>query len=86
MCAQRDQQLLDVVAVVVAVRRHAQVAGARGGHDPIGTGKLVVEVADAEHELNVGDSAQFDSRLPHRYVNPHRRPTEFIISVTPPSY
>lgn len=50
------------------------------------TGKLVVEVAGAERELNVGDSAQFDSRLPHRYVNPHRRPTEFIISVTPPSY
>lgn len=49
-------------------------------------GKLVVEVAGAERALDVGDSCYFDSRLPHRYVNPHRKPTEFIISVTPPSY
>ncbi|GLY70697.1 helix-turn-helix domain-containing protein [Amycolatopsis taiwanensis] len=49
-------------------------------------GKLVVEVAGTEHALNIGDSCYFDSRLPHRYVNPHRRPTEFIISITPPSY
>lgn len=49
-------------------------------------GKLVVEVAGVERALDVGDSCYFDSRLPHRYVNPHRRPAEFIISVTPPSY
>jgi transcriptional regulator with XRE-family HTH domain len=49
-------------------------------------GKLVVEVAGNEYRLGVGDSSQFDSRLPHRYVNPHTRPAEFVLSVTPPSY
>ena len=50
------------------------------------SGKLVVEVAGTERALDVGDSCYFDSRLPHRYVNPHRKPAEFIISITPPSY
>ncbi|QRP50499.1 helix-turn-helix domain-containing protein [Amycolatopsis sp. FDAARGOS 1241] len=49
-------------------------------------GKLVVEVAATERALDVGDSCYFNSRLPHRYVNPHRKPAEFIISITPPSY
>jgi quercetin dioxygenase-like cupin family protein len=49
-------------------------------------GKLVVEVSGKEHVLDVGDSCYFDSRLPHRYVNPYRKPAEFIISVTPPGY
>lgn len=49
-------------------------------------GTLVVEVAGTERTLEVGDSCYFDSRLPHRYVNPHRSAAEFIISVTPPSY
>lgn len=49
-------------------------------------GELVVEVAGNEYALGVGDSSQFDSRLPHRYVNPHDVPAEFVLSVTPPSY
>lgn len=49
-------------------------------------GRLVVEVAGQEYPLGVGDSSQFDSRLPHRYVNPHGRQAEFILSITPPSY
>lgn len=49
-------------------------------------GKLVVEVSGREHALDVGDSCCFDSRLPHRYVNPHRKPAEFVVSITPPGY
>ena len=50
------------------------------------TGALQLEVGDELHELTVGDSASFDSRLPHRYVNPGSRTAQFIVSVTPPSY
>lgn len=49
-------------------------------------GKLVVDIAGKEYSLDVGDSCYFDSRLPHRYLNPFRRKTDFIISVTPPSF
>lgn len=49
-------------------------------------GRLVVEVAGVEHALGVGDSCYFDSRLPHRYVNPYREPAEFVVSITPPGY
>jgi transcriptional regulator with XRE-family HTH domain len=49
-------------------------------------GGLVVEVAGNEYSLAVGDSCCFDSRLPHRYLNPHRETAEFILSITPPSY
>jgi len=49
-------------------------------------GKLVVEVAGEEYQLDSGDSCYFDSRRPHRYVNPGNRGRRIIISVTPPSY
>ena len=49
-------------------------------------GKLVVEVAGEEYQLDSGDSCYFDSRRPHRYLNPDSRTAVFIISVTPPSY
>lgn len=50
------------------------------------TGALLLEVGDEVHELTVGDSASFDSRFPHRYVNPGTHTAQFIVSVTPPSY
>jgi transcriptional regulator with XRE-family HTH domain len=49
-------------------------------------GALVIEVAGDDYVLAEGDSCQFDSRLPHRYRNPHAGPAEFIVTVTPPSY
>jgi quercetin dioxygenase-like cupin family protein len=49
-------------------------------------GKLVVEVAGDEYHLDSGDSCYFDSRLPHRYLNPGGGTAVFLISITPPSY
>jgi transcriptional regulator with XRE-family HTH domain len=49
-------------------------------------GRLVVEVAGAEHLLEEGDSCYFDSSLPHRYLNPGEEPVQFLITATPPSY
>lgn len=50
------------------------------------TGTLVVEVEGARHELDTGDSASFDSRSPHRYLNETSEPVRFLLAVTPPSY
>ncbi len=49
-------------------------------------GRLVVEVDGVRHELRAGDSATFDSRRPHRYLNETARPVRFLLAVTPPSY
>ena len=49
-------------------------------------GRLVVEVGGQHHELEPGDSCYFDSRSPHRYVNPTGEPTVFLVAITPPSY
>ncbi|WP_020495380.1 helix-turn-helix domain-containing protein [Sciscionella marina] len=49
-------------------------------------GRIVVEVDGRRHELAEGDSASFDSRLPHRYLNETGEPARFVLSVTPPSY
>jgi transcriptional regulator with XRE-family HTH domain len=49
-------------------------------------GQLVVEVGAQRYELAPGDSCYFDSRSPHRYVNPTQRPTVFLVAITPPSY
>lgn len=49
-------------------------------------GRVVVEVGDEKHELLEGDSCYFDSRSPHRYVNPDVSTARFLVAVTPPSY
>lgn len=49
-------------------------------------GELVVEVAGDEYQLDSGDSCYFDSRLPHRYLNPAETTAVFLLSITPPSY
>ncbi|WP_158880486.1 helix-turn-helix domain-containing protein [Amycolatopsis anabasis] len=49
-------------------------------------GRLLLEVDGERHELRLGDSATFDSRLPHRYVNETTKPVRFLLSITPPSY
>jgi transcriptional regulator with XRE-family HTH domain len=49
-------------------------------------GRLDVEVDGTTTALAQGDSCSFDSRLPHRYLNPGPDPARFIVSVTPPSY
>jgi quercetin dioxygenase-like cupin family protein len=50
------------------------------------SGQLVVEVDGRANRLMRGDSCYFDSRLPHRYLNPSSRQTRFLLAVTPPSY
>lgn len=49
-------------------------------------GVLLVEVAEERHRLGLGDSCSFDSRRPHRYVNPGPRQARFLVAITPPSY
>lgn len=48
-------------------------------------GKLTVEVSGVAHELEVGDSCHFDSRLPHRFANSTDEVAEYVVAVTPPS-
>lgn len=50
------------------------------------TGRLVLEVDGVRYDLRTGDSASFDSRSPHRYVNETAKPVRFMVAVTPPSY
>lgn len=50
------------------------------------TGRMVLEVDGARYELKAGDSATFDSRSPHRYLNETTKPVRFLLAVTPPSY
>ena len=49
-------------------------------------GVLDVEVADERHRLGLGDSCSFDSRQPHRYVNPGPGQARYLVAITPPSY
>jgi transcriptional regulator with XRE-family HTH domain len=49
-------------------------------------GVLLVEVAEERHRLGLGDSCSFDSRRPHRYVNPGPGQARFLVAITPPSY
>lgn len=49
-------------------------------------GRLVVEVADVRHELEVGDSMCFNSELPHRWFNDAEETAETIWMSTPPAF
>jgi transcriptional regulator with XRE-family HTH domain len=49
-------------------------------------GQLTVHVGDEQWVIGEGDSCSFDSRLPHRYVNPTKQPCRFVLAVTPPSF
>jgi transcriptional regulator with XRE-family HTH domain len=49
-------------------------------------GDLTVQVGSEEWTVGEGDSCSFDSRLPHRYLNPTDQPCRFLLSVTPPSF
>ncbi|MGH3384431.1 MAG: helix-turn-helix domain-containing protein [Nocardioidaceae bacterium] len=49
-------------------------------------GRLTLQVGDDEWVLAEQDSCSFDSRLPHRYLNPTKKPCRFLLAVTPPSY
>jgi transcriptional regulator with XRE-family HTH domain len=49
-------------------------------------GVLLVEVAGERHRLGLGDSCSFDSRCPHRYVNPGPGRVRYLVAITPPSY
>ncbi|MGV1049804.1 MAG: helix-turn-helix domain-containing protein [Solirubrobacterales bacterium] len=48
-------------------------------------GKLVVEVAEIEHELAAGDALTFDPRQPHRFWNPSDSDEAHAVFVVTPS-
>lgn len=50
------------------------------------SGRLAIEFDGERHILEEGDSAHFDSNLPHRYANAADTPTRYLVSVTPPGY
>ncbi|MGC4960868.1 helix-turn-helix domain-containing protein [Gordonia sp. DT101] len=50
------------------------------------SGSMVVEVAGERIELEAGDSATYDSRLPHRYLNESDERTVFLVLASPPSF
>jgi transcriptional regulator with XRE-family HTH domain len=47
-------------------------------------GRVAAEVDGVVHELAIGESLTFDSRLPHRYFNHTDALAEYLLSVTPP--
>ncbi|MEO6200475.1 MAG: cupin domain-containing protein [Cryobacterium sp.] len=49
-------------------------------------GTLVAEVQGKRYSLAEGDSAHFNSRLPHRLLNEGDSIATFILAATPPSY
>lgn len=49
-------------------------------------GELTVHVGDEQWVIGEGDSCSFDSRLPHRYMNPTDQSCRFVLAVTPPSF
>ncbi|MGQ0668280.1 MAG: helix-turn-helix domain-containing protein [Actinomycetota bacterium] len=49
-------------------------------------GRLQFWVADELYELEEGDSLLFESRLPHRNLNPGPSKAEVLWVITPPSY
>lgn len=48
-------------------------------------GQLTVEVEDEVFRLSPGEAITINSLRPHRYVNHGDAPTEFLVSVTPPT-
>jgi transcriptional regulator with XRE-family HTH domain len=49
-------------------------------------GELDLDLGPQRHHLEVGDSATFDSRTPHRWRNPSARPARVLWILTPASY
>jgi transcriptional regulator with XRE-family HTH domain len=49
-------------------------------------GRLEFWVGEAHYKLEEGDSLLFESRLPHRNVNPGPGPAKVLWVITPPSY
>jgi mannose-6-phosphate isomerase-like protein (cupin superfamily) len=47
-------------------------------------GTLGVVMGDERITLNEGDSATFDSEVPHRFYNPTSQQTEIIAAISPP--
>jgi transcriptional regulator with XRE-family HTH domain len=45
------------------------------------SGRLDIHLAFDRHRLEVGDSMQFSSALPHRYVNPTRETTRAVTTI-----
>jgi len=48
-------------------------------------GTLAVEIAGATHQVTAREAITFDSRQPHRYLNPSDEPVEYVVSINPPT-
>ena len=49
-------------------------------------GELELWLGTDRHHLDVGDSATFDCRTPHRWRNPSTEPSRVLWIITPASY
>jgi len=49
-------------------------------------GEVDLYLGSDHHHLELGDSATFDSRTPHRWRNPSSRPARVLWVITPASY
>lgn len=48
------------------------------------TGSVTAHIGSQQYSLAEGDSIQFNSAIPHRYVGSGQGPTEVIVAMTPP--
>jgi quercetin dioxygenase-like cupin family protein len=75
---------LQAVRVTLAPgRSHRAIRHAHDGVEAIQVvrGSVRVEVGDETHELQAGDTVQFDASLPHAYFNPSREQEAVLIWV-----
>lgn len=49
-------------------------------------GEFAIMIDDTWYVLAAGDSFSFPSHLPHKYMNPGRRPAEVVWAITPNTY
>jgi transcriptional regulator with XRE-family HTH domain len=49
-------------------------------------GELDLVLGSTRHHLELGDSATFDCRVPHRWVNPSSAPARVLWIITPATY
>jgi uncharacterized cupin superfamily protein len=49
-------------------------------------GELQILLGENRYVLNKGDCIQFNSGIPHRYINESESETKLIVVITPPSF
>ena len=49
-------------------------------------GQFVIHLQETAYELKAGDSFYFESKIPHRWINPGRSKTTLLWINTPPTF